>query len=42
VAEVLIARGGGVAEACRHIEVTGQTYFRWRKECGRLKLDQAR
>jgi putative transposase len=31
-AEVLIARGGGVPESCRHIEMTGQTYYRWRKE----------
>lgn len=40
--EVLIARGGSVPEACRHIEVTEQTYYRWRKQYGGLKLDQAR
>ncbi len=30
--EVLIAQGGTVPEACRHIDVTEQTYYRWRKD----------
>jgi transposase-like protein len=41
-AEVLIGRGRSDAEVCREIEVTEVTYFRWRKEYGGLKLDQAR
>ncbi len=41
-AEVLIAQGKTVAEAARAIGVTEQSYFRWRKEYGGLKLDQAR
>lgn len=41
-AEVLIAQGRSVAEASRQIGVTEQTYFRWRREYGGLKVDQAR
>ena len=41
-AEVLIGQGQSVAEVCREIGVTEVTYFRWRKEYGGLKLDQAR
>ncbi len=41
-AEVLIAQGASVADASRRIEVTEQTYYRWRREYGGLKLDQAR
>ena len=32
----------GPAEACRRIAVSEQTYYRWRKEYGGLKTDQAR
>ena len=41
-AEVLIAQGRSVAEAARAIGVTEQSYYRWRREYGGLKLDQAR
>ena len=41
-AEVLIGQGRTVAEACREIGVTEVTYFRWRKEYGGLRLDQAK
>ncbi len=41
-AEVEIARGQLVPEACRQIGVVEQTFYRWRKEYGGLKLDQAR
>ncbi len=41
-AEVLIGQGRTVAKACRELGVTKVTYFRWRKENGGLKLDQAR
>ena len=40
--EVLQSQGRTVAEACREIGVSEQTYYRWRKEYGRLSLDQAR
>ena len=41
-AEIVLAQGGVVADACRRIGVTEQTYYRWRREYGGLKTDQAR
>jgi transposase-like protein len=41
-AEIVLAQGGVVADACRRIGVTEQTYSRWRREYGSLKTDQAR
>ena len=41
-AEVELARGRTIAEVCKQIGVTDQTYYRWRKEYGALKMDQAR
>jgi putative transposase len=40
-AEVLSGQGQGVDEVCRKIEVTKNTYYRWRKEYGGLRVDQA-
>ena len=39
---MLSAQGRTVAEIVRQWGVTEQTYFRWRKEYGGLKIDQAR
>ena len=41
-AEIVLAQGGTVADACRRIGVTEQSYYRWCKEYGGLKMDQAR
>ena len=41
-AEIMLAQGSTVADVCRRIGVTEQSYYRWRKEYGGLKLDQAR
>ncbi|QDT38361.1 Transposase [Stratiformator vulcanicus] len=41
-AEVALAQGQTVPEACRQIGVTEQTYYRWKKEYGGLRLDQAK
>jgi len=41
-AEVELAHGIPLAQVCKKIGVTEQTYYRWRKEYGGLKLDQAR
>ena len=38
-AEIVLAQGGTVADACRRIGVTEQSYYRWRKEYGGLKMD---
>ena len=40
--EIVLGQGGSTAEACRRIAVSEQTYYRWRKEYGGLKTDQAR
>ena len=41
-AEIVLAQGASTAEACRQIAVSEQTYYRWHKEFGGLKTDQAR
>jgi putative transposase len=40
--EVEIANGKTTPQACRDAQITAQAYYRWRKEFGGLKLDQAR
>lgn len=40
--EVGLANGKTTPMACRENGITEQTYYRWRKEYGGLKLDQAR
>lgn len=40
-AEVLLGQGQSAEEVCRKIGVTGNTYYRWRKEYGGLRVDQA-
>jgi putative transposase len=41
-AEVLLAQKKTVAEICRVLEISEQTYYRWRKEYGGLDTTQAR
>ena len=41
-AEVLLAQGQTVPEVSRSLGITEQTYYRWRKEYGGLRLDQAK
>ena len=41
-ADVEIAQGMSIAQACRKIGITDQTYYRWRKDYGGLKTDQAK
>ena len=40
--EVALAKDETVASAVKQIEVTEQTYYRWRNEYGGLSIDQAR
>jgi transposase-like protein len=40
--EVGLANGKSTPQACKEAEITAQTYYRWRKEFGGLKLDQAK
>ncbi len=41
-AEIELAKGLGTAEVFRKLGITEQTYYRWRKEYGGLRLDQAK
>ena len=41
-ADVLVGQGQSVAEAIRAIGVSEVTYYRWRREYGGLKVDQAK
>jgi transposase-like protein len=41
-AEVELAKGLNVPEVVRKLGITEQTYYRWRKEYGGLRTDQAR
>ena len=40
--EVLQGQGKSVSDAVRHIGVTIQTYYRWRREYGGMNRDQAK
>ena len=35
-------KGIGIADACRKLGITEQTYFRWKKEYGGLRVEQAK
>ena len=41
-AEVRLGQGETVVQVCRSLGVTEQTYYRWRKLYGGLKMDQAK
>ena len=41
-AEILLNQGASVGEACRKIGVTEQTYYRWRREYGGMRVEQAK
>ena len=41
-AEVAQSQGKTVGQVCKQIGVTEQTYYRWRKEYGGLRMDQAK
>jgi len=41
-AEVLLSQGATVGEASKKIGVTEQTYYRWRREYGGMRVEQAR
>ena len=41
-AEILLSQGSTVAEASRKLGVTDHTYYRWRREYGGMRVEQAR
>ena len=40
--EVLTGQGETVLGACRRVGISEQTFYRWRREYGGLKMDQAK
>ncbi len=41
-AEVKVSQGKSVEQLCRELSMTEQTYYRWRREYGGMKVAQAR
>lgn len=41
-AEVELAQGKTIGSICRKLEICEQTYYRWRKEYGGIKVEQAK
>jgi len=41
-AEVLSSQGMSVSEVCREIGISENTYYRWRKEYGGMRVNQAK
>ena len=40
--ELSINKGVDVVQACRQAGISDQSYYRWRKEYGGMKIDQAK
>jgi putative transposase len=41
-AEVALAKGQTAAQVCRSLGIAEQTFYRWRREYGGLKVEQAK
>ncbi len=41
-AEVLQSQGLDIGMICKRLEIAEQTYYKWRKEYGGIRLDQAK
>ena len=41
-AEILLNQGANVSETSRKLGITEQTYYRWRKEYGGMRVEQAK
>jgi len=41
-AEIHLGQGANIAEASKQLGVTEQTYYRWRKEYGGMRIEQAK
>ena len=41
-ADVLLNQGSNTGEVCKQLGVSEQTYYRWRKLYGGMKVDQAK
>lgn len=40
--DVLLAQGSSVVQACKELGIADRTYYRWRKNFGGMKVDQAK
>jgi len=40
--QILQSNGQSVAEICRQLSITEQSYYRWRKAYGGMRVDQAK
>jgi transposase-like protein len=41
-AEVELGKGQNTSQVCKKLGISDQTYYRWRKEYGGLRVDQAK
>lgn len=41
-AEVEMAKGQSIGQVCRKLEISEQTYYKWRREYGGMRTDQAK
>ena len=41
-ADAALASGGTVEQVCRQLGISDATYYNWRKQYGRIKLDQVK
>ena len=41
-AEVLLSQGHKIGDVCRRVGISEQSYYRWRKSYGGLKMHQAK
>ena len=39
---VLLSKGANVPDVCKQLEITEQTYYRWRQKYGGMQLAMAR
>jgi len=40
--EIFVSQGSTIGEAARKIGVTEQTYYRWRREYGGMRIDEVK
>jgi putative transposase len=41
-AEILLGQGNTIGVACKRIGISDYTYYRWRKEYGGMRIEQAK
>lgn len=42
IAEVETSKGQSIGQVCRKLELSEQTYYKWRREYGGMRTDQAK